>query len=182
MLGYATPVVYAGGQWQEGKVLVIAKDSTFLPCCVKCGGESDGRPWRKTYWWHHQAIFLIALFNILIYAIVAMCVRKSAKVQLNLCAHHRARRQKWLLITWLTSLTSLASIIGGFVFLANAKRSEEYIGGLVVAGGVVLLILAVVFGNVFTPILKPKKIDKHFAWFTGAGPAYLEQLPLSNPH
>ena len=178
MLGYATPAGYTpGGQWQDGNVLVMHKQSAFLNCCVKCGQPSDGRVWRHKYYWHHPAFALLVLVNILVYAIVAMCVRQKAEVILYLCERHRRRRFWGVTLGWLFALGGLGGLIGGAIFAANARRADEWIGGMIALGGFVLLIAAIIVGFAIAPVLRPKKMDKEYAWFKGAGADYLAQLP-----
>ncbi|CAN5378337.1 hypothetical protein BH09PLA1_BH09PLA1_24210 [soil metagenome] len=178
MLAYASPPGFTpGGQWQDGSVLVMHKEATFLDCCVKCGQPSDGKIWKHTYWWHHPAYALLIFAGILVYAIVAMIVRQPATVKLYLCEQHRSRRRWGMLITWLLSLATLGLFIGGAAYAANARSSDGWIGGVIALGGFVTLIAAVIVGTVVAPILKPKKIDKEYAWFKGASREYLAQLP-----
>ena len=47
--------------------------------------------------WHHPALYLIVLAGVLIYVIVALIVRKTARVNIPLCPAHRAKRRNIIL-------------------------------------------------------------------------------------
>jgi hypothetical protein len=180
MLAYASPPGFTpGGQWQDGNVLVTHKEAQFLNCCIKCGQPSDGIVWKKKYYWHHPAFALLVLVQIFLYVIVALIVRKSMTVHLYLCEEHRAKRNRSVMLAWLLSLSALGGLIGGAIYAGNARSSDAWIGGVIALVGFVLLIAALVVGFAFAPILKPKKIDKEYAWFKGAGHEYLAQLPAA---
>src|SRR4051812_13069115 len=181
---YATPVQYQAmnatqGAWREGTLLIITKQATLPPHCVKCNVHvPDGWRWRKTLYWHHPALALLVIFpGLLIYAIVALIVRKKAIVEASLCPEHRSSRNTKLALAWLTGLGSVAVLIGGIAYGGSTKNAEwAIVVGLL--GFVVLLILAVVFGGM-ARVLAPTKIDDNFAWLKGAGPEFLSQFPTA---
>src|SRR5687768_13095490 len=104
VLPYASPFMappqslYAA--WRDGDKLVTPANAVLPPQCVKCGAAADGHYGPRTFWWHHPALLLLILANILIFAIVALIVRKKAVVQVGLCAAHLARRRNVLGVCW----------------------------------------------------------------------------------
>jgi hypothetical protein len=178
---YATPMPYQPaameGAWREGPILIVTKLAALPQRCVKCNQDvTDGWRWKKTVYWHHPALALLILFpGLLIYAIVALCVRQKATVEATLCQEHRSRRNTRVAITWLVSLGSFGALIGGIAYAANVRNGE----GAIVLGlllFVVLLIAAILAGN-SARVLYPSKMQGNFAWLKGAGPEYLEQFP-----
>lgn len=160
-------VTAAGGVWRDGKTLVARIGADLPPRCVKCNAEAAEKPLRKTFYWHHPAIFLLLFFNLLIYAVVAMVTRKTARFQVPLCTEHRAVRTRNVLIVWgLVVLGILLVIIGA----AAESGPPAIIGGA-------LLLAAIVFGVSVAAVLKPKKITAEHAFLRGAGPAFLDNLP-----
>src|SRR5438105_154087 len=107
---YATPVQYqpAGPQaaWREGVTLIVTTQASLPPRCVKCNADVvDGWRWRKSLYWHHPALALMIIFpGLLIYAIVALIVRKKAVVEASLCPVHRANRNTKVATAWIAGL------------------------------------------------------------------------------
>jgi hypothetical protein len=135
--------------------------------------------YRKTLQWHQPAIYAVLLFNVIIYAIVAMIVRKSARVEFALCKMHQARRRRRILITWTIVLAGLATLIYGIYDAANS-RSSDSIGPLSITGGILILLAGAIYGIYAVRVLYPKKIDANFVWIGGASPAYIDSVaPLS---
>ena len=94
-----------------------------------------------------SGLALMILFpGVLIYAIVALIVRKKAIVEASLCPEHRSARSRWILLTWLTGVGSFVALIGGIVISASLRNHEEFIVFGLLAF-VVLLIVAIVVGN-----------------------------------
>ena len=81
VLPYASPAAaggyYPDGAWREGNVLIVRKNVALPPRCVKCGAPAEGPLMKRTYYWHDPILYILILAGILIYAIVALIVRKA---------------------------------------------------------------------------------------------------------
>ena len=155
------------GIWRQGSVLVFHKSAVLPDRCIKCNAPALGTRVDKTLYWHHPALALLILAGLLIYAIVAIVVRKSAKVSLGFCELHKSRRTKMLIAGWLLFATALAAFI--------VALGEE--SGGAALGGVALLLAAVVVFLLAARFIQVKKIDDHYVWLKGVDPAYLDQIP-----
>jgi peptidoglycan/LPS O-acetylase OafA/YrhL len=112
---------------------------------------------------------------VLVYAILAMVLRKKAVIDLGLCPVHRARRSRWGWITGGICALGVAMFVGaGFLF--QERTTEDY-GALAIVAGILTLLVAAVVGSIAMRVLKPTKIDDRFGWFKGAGPEFLASLP-----
>jgi hypothetical protein len=154
------------GIWRDGKTLVVSKDAVLPDRCVKCNAYTQGRLKRKLSW-HHWAIYLLILLSLLIYAIVAMVIRKRATVDLGLCDEHKAKRRTFI---WITLLMILGGVGGFFLAIAAEDGTPAFIGFL-------LLITGIVFGVITTRVTYPSKIDDRFVWLRGLSADYLDQFP-----
>ena len=167
MTAYGAPGALAG-LWQEpGGVLVIEKGASLPDRCVKCNAPANGYRLRRKLTWHHPALALLVLVSALIYVIVAMVVRKSAEVDIGLCATHVAKRKTAILIAWGLGL-------GGLLGLFAGVAADE---GLVIAVGVLTSLVGIIWGIVGARVVFPKKIDDHYVWLKGVTPSYLGDLP-----
>ena len=170
VLPYASPAAagghYADGAWREGNVLIVRKNVVLPPRCVKCGAPAEGPLMKRTFYWHEPILYILILAGILIYAIVALMVRKSGVVHVGLCAAHRRRRV--ILIG-----TSLALIFGGLGFAVLAGMSD--MSELIPIG--ILMFIAGLIPALMSQFLRPQKIDDHFLWLKGCSPAFLDGLP-----
>ena len=181
-LPYATPMGYgqyqqATGAWQDGVRLVTTALVTLPDRCVKCNAPAFGKPLRKKYYWHNPWLYVMILLpGLLIYAIVAMIVRKSATIDFCLCAEHRRRRSTWLAITWGICLAAVAMLIVG-IGLMMKGRATESIGGIMAICFLPTIIIGAVIGLTGLQVLSPTKIDERYAWFKGAGMDFLNTLP-----
>lgn len=179
VLPYATAFQFQAERvWREQATLVMAKGSPLPPRCVKCNAPADAKPWRKTLYWHHPAWYAVILVNILVYAMVAMVVRKSVKVTAGLCPAHRAARRRKLLIAWLLALIGIGLIASGIDVLVNLRSDDPSEGLLLVLGGFASIIVGALFGK-FAAVLRAKKIDATYAWLDGAGPDFLSNFPCA---
>ncbi len=106
----------------------------------------------------------------LIYIIVALIVRKTAKIDVPLCDEHRARRSKGILIAWIIALSGIA------LCFAPAFGNDERLALLVLAG-VIMLLFGLIFGIIRSRVVAPQKIDDTHVWLKKVSPIYLAELP-----
>jgi hypothetical protein len=153
--------------WRSGRVLVMSKEALLPDRCVKCNEPVHGRRLKRNLYWHSQYVYLLIVLNLLIYAIVALIVRKRAKIQIGICGRHLMRRRIAIAIGWVAGL-------GGFMLFAasltNNWGSLALIGFLLFLGGLI-------FGAVVGPVVSAKKIGPQFVWVKGVCQPYLETLP-----
>jgi hypothetical protein len=178
VLQYATPVSPAGMGHiaRQGNILITSLDVDLPDICVKCAAPGDGKRFKKTYYWHSQWVFLIVLVNIIIYALVAVCVRKKAKVRGTLCRVHRRERALYL---FLATITLLLGIPGFFICLiwsaADPKAPQPWLWiGAVISLG--LIIVGGIWASTKARLLSPKEINRDYAWFKGAGEPFLSTI------
>ena len=153
--------------WREGKVLVMRKGGDCPDRCIKCNAASVAperryRPSWHSPWWH-APIFLA----LLLYAIVAMIVRKTATIHVGLCERHRKR------VMW-------GRIVGGGglaveLALVPMSTSTGNPGPALVALALALpwLIAAMVVKR----LVRPVRIDDQHVHLEGCGPDILRSLP-----
>ena len=177
-LQYATPFGMGqtgAGVWRDGNKLVTTVQASLPRHCVKCGAPADGAYGPRTFYWYHPAIFLLLLVNLLVFAIVALIIRKKATLEVGLCAAHRSRRAKAITAAWVLVLLGLATMIGGGV--AGAEYSVDWLIPVAILAGLAMWIAAAVVGTVWGAYLTPTKIDKQYGYFKGAGLDFLNLFP-----
>jgi hypothetical protein len=122
----------------------------------------------KKLYWHPPAYYLLVCAGLLLYAIVALIVRKTATLHLGICEEHKNKRRRFIAITW--SIVAVAVVL----FVVSAVTNEGAVAGL----AFLILLGAVIFGIVTTQLVAPIKIDHQgVVWLKGVPPAYLEGLP-----
>jgi hypothetical protein len=156
------------GVRREGKWIVMPLDGVLPHRCVKCNAEPQEPARQRTLYWHHPAVYLVIVFNIIIYAIVAAVVRRKIKVSPALCMEHAKQRRKIIIFAW---LGILAAIVLPFM-LANTENAA---GWLMLC--ILLFIVAGLVGVFRSRLLYAKKIDGDEARLGGAGADYLDSLP-----
>jgi hypothetical protein len=155
-----------GGLWRDGPLLMIRKGTELPDRCVKCNGTAGGYRLKRTLSWHPSYWFLLVLVSPLIYIIVALCVRKTAKVAVGLCERHRSARRRAIAVGWLLSLAGI-----GLIVLSGYDIPFLNLAGIgVLVGGIL-------FGIIRSQVLVPKRIDQNFVWLKKVSPEYLAALP-----
>ncbi len=153
--------------WREGKVLVMRKGGDFPDRCIKCNAPSVAPKRRVSLSWHSPWLYLLILLQIIVYAIVALIVRKTAKVHVGLCEQHQKRVLWSRVIGWGGLVVECAL---GYAAIATG-RSE--LGLLALALLLPWLIAFIVVGR----LLLPQRIDDRYVRLKGCGPAFLASLP-----
>lgn len=178
-VGYRTPDAYARDAvaYREGALIVSPPRIRLPEGCVKCGAPED-KVYVKKLYWHHQAIYLVVLFNVLIYLIVSLIVRKRGDVTFGLCAEHVRKRRLKIAIPGIIALVTLAAVIGFFV-LASRQQAND-IGPFVGIFGSLFFFGSLIAMLVNTAILKPKFIDAYQMKLAGAGEAYLQRVEAAS--
>ena len=162
------PTGGGAGVWRRQRQLVVALSAALPDRCVKCNCDVAGSRLKRVLYWHHPALYLMILFpGLLIYAIVAMAVRKRAIIMIGLCAEHRSQRARAILIAWL-----LAVLGGCGAFYGIVNDGMAYVGA-----GLLAVLVAMILGLVRGPVVQAKKIDGGHAYISGVCRKYLEQLP-----
>lgn len=153
--------------WREGKVLVMRVGSGLPARCVKCNQPALRPMKEKKLWWHHPAWYLLILINIILYAVVAMVVRKKATVALGICEDHDQRRRGLGYVAWTFFAVGIALMWAGI----SIER------GALIAIGALGMLAAIIVGIISARSAYPTKITKEEIHLKGCGAAFLESLP-----
>ena len=166
----ASPATAGGGLFRDGKILVMARGATLPGRCIRCNAPTGLRLDKKIYW-HNPWIYLL-IFQLLIYAIVALIVRKKAEVSFPVCQDHLDRRRNAIIVAWLIALAGIILMPIGF---SNDSRIAIGCAGMLVVLG------AIVFGMRKAQLAAPKKITDQWILLSGVSPEFLAPLPLAPP-
>jgi len=146
------------------KSLTISRMTSMLPNhCIRCG-EDGTKKLRKTYQWHHPALYLFVFLSPLVYAIVAAPFSKKMVLQISLCKRHAARR---LLLLLAGTVLLLGAIPLGIALGGNAGVIAGTVG---ILGGLVVLVVA-------SNTIRPIKMTDSDATYTGLSEAFLQRFP-----
>ena len=154
--------------WSDGKWLVMDVDAKLPARCVRCNAPAGALMKQQTLYWHHPAIYLLLLFWVVIYFVVALIVRKSLKLEVGLCDEHRRARRNSLTIGFVGLLGSVPAAI------LLSKLGLPGPGALV---GIFEVLGFLIYVLVKARILRVKKIDEDEARLGGCGKAFLASLP-----
>src|SRR6185503_10665153 len=154
--------------WRDRKTLVMVHEADLPDRCVKCNEPADLPSKPRRVYWHHWAVYLVILLNIVIYAIVALIVRKKAVVAPGLCTRHKTRRAVALTVGWVGFAGSFALMFAGF------SASIDPAFGLL---GLLLLLVAMIGLVIAGRIVYATRIDDDYVYLKGCKPAFLDSLP-----
>lgn len=155
------------GLWRKKKEAVAISGTVFPARCIKCNTPTDDIKIRRSLSWHPQLYFLLVLCNLLIYAVVALIVRKKSVVFVAVCQEHRKKRAMAILIGWLLFLGGMGAII----YAANLNE------GLWALIGVTSAIAGAILGITKGRLLYATFIDKNQTRIGGLGREFLDSLP-----
>lgn len=102
---------------------------------------------------------------LLLYAIVALLVRKQTTLSPGLCATHRKRRTYWITVACLGPVLGL-----GLLVTAEGRGAQVLLG-------LNLLAASLIGGLLGARIVYPDRIDDHQVRLKGCGEAFLQGLP-----
>jgi hypothetical protein len=158
---------------RDGERLFLPRFTSLPPNCVKCGRPAE-KPFRKKFFWHVPWLYILILFpGVLIYAIVALIVRKSIELDVPICEFHHAERRRYKTIG---AVLLLGAIPGGMI-LNMALGISEGASWLV---GVLSFLAGLVFFGMASSVMSPKLIDDTHAEFGKVSPEFLKLLPQRN--
>jgi len=152
--------------WRSKALLVMTKQASLPDRCIKCNAPTADRLKRKLQW-HHPALYLLIVVSILVYAIVAMVLRKTAVVNFGLCAEHRESRKLSIIITVFLVVVAVLLAIAGV---------QWETAGLVFAG-LAFVLAAAIYGTITIRVVAPTKIDEHYVWIKGVDADFLQEFP-----
>ena len=162
--------VEAPAAMRMGPLFETYVGAVLPPFCVKCDQPARAERWRKTYLWHEPWLYVTMLAGLIIYFIIAMCVRKQFVLAVPLCEEHyrKPRRLRWIaLIVFLATL--------GFAIAGIVSQKDAFMAfGCVAAslGTIAALVMLIVADRT----LLPKRITDESAQFSGACEAFLSRL------
>lgn len=159
--------------WQPvqrlGRELVVWRGGTLPPYCVKCGMVSHQQPVLRKFYWHSPLLYLTILAGVLIYAIVAVIVRKRFDLGVPLCESHFRLRRIWMSVAAALMLIAFPALILGVLY--------DYPGtGILVC--LVTLLGGAITWSVVAPILRPTVITDEMAVFKGAHGSFFGRLQV----
>lgn len=154
--------------WRDGNAVVAVRDRAFPLRCVKCNAPVQKQAMHeRMFYWHTPWLYLLILLNILIYAIVAVVVRKKTRHDVALCRPHLRRRRIFIAIGW-------SGLVAPFIGAALSPDIGVMVGLLLAF----VLILSGIFGS---RVITAGKIDGRHVRFTGCGKAFVDSLPSLPP-
>ena len=155
------------GVWRDQKKLVMDKNANLPDRCVKCNAPTQGQRPQRNIYWHPPAIYLLICAGVLLYAIVALIVRKSATIHVGMCADHLQKRKIGILASWGMFVLSVIAFVVG---------ANQELGALMILGLILFLVSIVLGIRTAQPVTAAKMTDQ-LVWLNGVCSPYLEELP-----
>ena len=155
--------------WREGKLAVLSREALLPQRCVKCNETAQPPSKSRVVYWHHPALYLLLLLNILVYALVAAIVRKKARVSPGLCTQHKRRRRRIVAAAWGGVILSVVLLWSGFSGSVDLP--------LVATVSMLLLLVSLIVAITGTRIVYAGRIDDTYVRLKGCGAAFLASLP-----
>jgi hypothetical protein len=168
------PAQQTGGIFQKGKLLIVHKQAVLPDLCIKSNEPTSERLKRKLMW-HHPAVYLVILFNLLVYVIVSLIVRKTATFNIPLAARYKAARVRWMIIAWSMAFLSIALFIVGLATIDSPSATA--LSALCLIQFPFALITSILIGIFGCRVIYAKKIDDQYAWIGGTCEEFRRMFP-----
>lgn len=169
----ASVPVTAAQEWlrNEHGLAVAPQNAPWPERCVKCNAPADGGRVKQTLYWHKPIIYALILLGPLIYAIVALVVRKSFTAHVGLCKTHRKRR------TWLQT----AGVFTVFSSMGSCAMMFEGNAGPALSVGTLGIVIGFILVHVGSYVVSAKRIDDAYAWLKCGAPFVQSLPPVGTP-
>lgn len=167
-----------GSIWREGKILVMRKGAELPDVCIKSNQPAGGYRLKRKLAWHHPAVGLTILINILLYIIIAALVSKRATVMIGLSPQWRSIRRRRIIIGWGGAISCIVMLFVGISFASNPAKNPE-VGTVLTILGIIGAIGFAIYGLISARLIWPKKVDDQFVYIKGAHPDFLDRFEAS---
>jgi hypothetical protein len=162
-----------GRIWRSGNLLVMEKWAQLPDICVKTNEPTNGLYLRRRMHWHHPAIFLLILINLILYAVVALILQKKATVDVGLSPSRFTRRRLGIALGWLSALGGVVLFIAGVVMV----DTNSSLGGPLLILSPIVLLVGIIAGSIMAKVVSPKKITDELVILKGVNGEYLNRFP-----
>jgi len=138
------------------RTLIIRAGSTLPPICLATGATEDLLPRKKTETWAPSWVYIIAVFSLLIGAIVYACVKKTGQINFSFTKPYATKRLLLMVGNWLLFVGLFIAMFIGFAY------DESTIWGfsLLIASIFVPVVAYYLFLHLYTVT----KIDNGYLW------------------
>ena len=151
---------------RDGDAIYVPRGVDLPPRCIRCNAPVATPIKRRTLYWHSPLLYLVILVNLLVYAIVALVVRKRVEVSPALCGSHARARRRDLVLGFGVMATA---VVGVFVALSNEQGGAAGIAGLVA-------FVAMIVTALRSRLVRATRIDDAGARLVGFGRPYLDAI------
>ena len=166
------------GIWSDGKLLVVHKQATLPPICVKTRRAAEETITRK-FRWHPPRYYTLLFVHIFIYAVVVQFVCRKHELAIPLSMETASRRRSKIVKCWFVGVLGFALLFVGAFGSVSSRQIDSTLWAFValVAAGFVIMIAATWIGSFAALILVPKRMNDHVTWFKGLDPDYVASFP-----
>jgi hypothetical protein len=158
---------------REGLSVIYVADGGDLPLrCVKCNAPAKQPVKKRTFYWHASGWYLLILFNLIIYAVVASIVRKKVQLSPGLCAAHSNRRNQ---LRYGSLAVFLLALVSGIAAIGQDS-------GLLAAISIVVALVALIVCFYGSRTVYPVRIDERGTRLKGFGREFLDSFQRQYPN
>jgi hypothetical protein len=108
----------------------------------------------------------------LIYAILALILRKAATIYIGLSDEWFARRRRAMIVGWFLVLASIAMLVAG---IGMEDRSDAF--PWLIAASPLVFLFGAIYGLLGARMVTAVRISDEYVWLKGVHPDFLADLP-----
>jgi hypothetical protein len=156
------------GPWRDDRRLVIGPETVLPDRCIKTNRPVHGRRLELTLRWHHPAIYLLLLANLVAYIIASELLSKKMTLSVGVSKPVLFIRLAWILATFSLLLFGVAAVLAPIVVHPHPSSMAGlvplFLSGLAYLWGVRLVSVT-------------RMDDGGYVWLKGVNRKYLAALP-----
>jgi hypothetical protein len=153
--------------------------------CMRCGAAATVVKTRKMSWYPRWilALILFGAPGLVIMLVLALTLRKSARLQAPLCEDHQGHWTTRLIINWIAGILAIGLSVGGFVGFIMLDSMRPQMAGadvleplLCVGSAVVFLAWLILVAVLYNTSIRPDEITGTHILLNGVSEAFVDAV------
>ena len=154
--------------WRMGDQLVMHKFSNLPDRCVKTNEPANGKRLIKKLSWHPRVFYLLILFGVITYVLIALCIQQKAIIEIVVSEKVLKKRRNAMVGAWILCVGAILLLFTDMNLLL--PYWFLLINIIVFFSGVIWAVIAV-------PVVRAARIRGDYIWLKGVNKNYLADFP-----
>jgi hypothetical protein len=160
--------------WRWRDFILLPEGGVLPAYCVKCGAPTDRQQEPRKLRWFTPWLYLVILFNLLVFAICVLIGQRKLTVFFSLCEEHERRHRNMKMTSWALLVAAALQIVLAIYLIASLNEDWPT---LLILSGLVTLLVGAIIGSIAGRLVPIERIEKKVVWLKRMPPIFYEGLP-----